>query len=422
MGNRLTNTTVAQDEVFFGSKTLIVALNAIQRLRLLLADQPEPHIALDLRAVALLRVAEAAAPRHVDDQAFAGRDGLEALGLEFLARRQRQPAFAAGSAAVTAARRMLHPLEGGEDAERRAFAMLDFHDLAESAAILAGAAGILAVLLLPDDDGRDGLGDLDRDVAHARRKRSRRQAVEGRARAGAAGMEGRHHEGPTVADRAGHAVAGAELQVPEIAGAFAEPYELDLPRALAIALDRRTELKALTKAQALRKEDVISARSGYKPALQGYFGYDVHNSVLSDDPAVIKNGWIAGAQMSWNLFDGWRTRGRVVEATANYERAGIDLDDAARRIQLDVRTAHSNFIQAREVLESQKKVVEEGEEALRLARARAEAGTGTQLDVLSAQTALTESRTTEVQALHDYEAARARLQRAVGLSVPTEAQ
>ena len=96
----------------------------------------------------------------------------------------------------------------------------------------------------------------------------------------------------------------------------------------------------------------------------------------------------------------------------------MDLDDTTRRIELEVRTAYSNFIEAREVLESQKKVVEEAEEALRLARAREQAGTGTQLDVLSAQTALTDARSTQIQALHDYDAARARLQRAAGMNLP----
>jgi len=96
----------------------------------------------------------------------------------------------------------------------------------------------------------------------------------------------------------------------------------------------------------------------------------------------------------------------------------VDVDDGGRRIALEVRTSYSNFIEAREVLDSQKKVVEVAEEALRLARARSEAGTGTQLDVLSAQTALTDARTTQVQALHDYDAARARLQRAVGENMP----
>jgi outer membrane protein TolC len=201
----------------------------------------------------------------------------------------------------------------------------------------------------------------------------------------------------------------------------AEPYNIELPRAVALALENRTELSALRKAEALRKEDIVNAKADYQPALQGYFGYDVHNSILSQDLAVVKNGWIGGVQMTWNIFEGRRTQGRVTEATANYDRARVDLDDAARRIELEVRTAYSRFVEAREVLDSQKKVQEQAEEALRLARARNEAGTGTQLDVLSAQTALTEARTTQIQALHDYAAARAQLQRALGMNIPTEA-
>ena len=201
----------------------------------------------------------------------------------------------------------------------------------------------------------------------------------------------------------------------------AEPYEIELPRAVALALEHRTELDSLRKAQALRQEDIVNAKAGYQPVLQGYFGYDVHNSLLSQDISVVKNGWMAGVQMSWNIFDGRRTQGRVTEATANYDRARVDVDDTSRRIELEVRTTYSKFVEAREVLDSQKKVQEEAEEALRLARARSEAGTGTQLDVLSAQTALTDARTTQVQALHDYAAARAQLQRALGMNVPTEA-
>jgi len=198
----------------------------------------------------------------------------------------------------------------------------------------------------------------------------------------------------------------------------AEPYKMDLPQAIALAMERRTELESLRKAQALRKEDIINAKAPYKPSVQAFGGYDAHNSMLSQDLSDEKYGWIAGVQFTWSLFDGWRTKGRVVEARALYERAGVELDDAGRRIELEVRTAYSYFIEADEVLKSQEKVLEEAEEALRLARARSEAGTGTQLDVLSAQTALTEARTTQIQALHDYSVARARLERAIGINIP----
>jgi outer membrane protein TolC len=123
-----------------------------------------------------------------------------------------------------------------------------------------------------------------------------------------------------------------------------------------------------------------------------------------------------------NIFDGLQTRGRVKEAQALYERAGVELEELQRRIELDVRSAYSTFIESKEVLASTSKVVEQAEEAVRLARARSDAGTGTQLDVLSAQTALTDARTTQVQALRDYQVARARLERAVGMNVPVPAK
>jgi outer membrane protein len=196
----------------------------------------------------------------------------------------------------------------------------------------------------------------------------------------------------------------------------AEPYDLQLPRAIDLALARRTELMALHKAQALRKEDIINARAGYKPSVQAFAGYDAHSSLFGPSLTDEVHGWITGVQLNWDIFDGLRTRGKVKETTALYERAGVELQDTERHIELEVRTAFSNFIESRELLESQKKVVEQAEEALRLATARSEAGTSTQLDVLSAQTALTEARTTQIQALHDYSVARARLERAVGAS------
>jgi outer membrane protein TolC len=194
----------------------------------------------------------------------------------------------------------------------------------------------------------------------------------------------------------------------------AKPLQMEFPQALAKAFEQRTELEALRKSQEQRHEDIITARAGYKPSLRVYAGYDAHNSLLSQDIGDVRNGWITGVQLNWDIFDGMRTQGRIKQAGALYERAGIDLEDAGRRIELEVRTAFSSFRETDEVMKSQEKVVEQATEALRLANARNRAGTSTQLDVLSAQTALTEARTTQIQALHDYEAARARLERSIG--------
>lgn len=192
------------------------------------------------------------------------------------------------------------------------------------------------------------------------------------------------------------------------------PYSVNLPDALQQALSRRTELVSLRKDVELQDLNIVNAKSGYKPTVSVFAGYNWVNSEFSTDPAMEFNGWNAGAQLSWSLFDGALTYGKVKQAKAQYAKSRTTLEDEQRQIELQVRTAYSDFIQARETLESQQKVQEEAEEALREAKARSEAGTGTQLDVLDAQTSLTQARTTQIQAEHDYVAARARLERAIG--------
>jgi outer membrane protein len=194
-----------------------------------------------------------------------------------------------------------------------------------------------------------------------------------------------------------------------------QPYETKLPEAIAQALERRTELQALERTEGLQRENVINAKAGYKPTIQAFAGYDWVSSQFSGGNSKSEyDGWVIGGRLNWNIFDGMLTYGKVVEAKAGLAHAKADVEDRGRQIELEVRTDYSSFIEARETLDSQQKVQEEADEALRLAKARADAGTGTQLDVLNAETQLTQARTTQVQALHDYDVARARFERAIG--------
>jgi outer membrane protein len=196
----------------------------------------------------------------------------------------------------------------------------------------------------------------------------------------------------------------------------AVPYQVNLPDAIQQALANRSELVALRKTEELQKLNIVNAKSGYKPNFQLFAGYDWYNAQFTAPVEIDHDihGWNAGAQMNWDIFDGMLTRGKVIQAKALYEKSKTAVADESRQIELEVRTAYSDFIEAREVLDSQKTVVAEAEEALREANARATAGTGTQLDVLDAETSLTQARTTQIQALHDYATARAKLERAIG--------
>lgn len=197
------------------------------------------------------------------------------------------------------------------------------------------------------------------------------------------------------------------------------PWTMALPDAIQEALERRTELQALRQEITLQQVNVVNARAGYKPTISAFAGYSWMNNGFSTDLTDELDGWSVGGQLTWSLFDGALTIGKVKQAKSQFEKSKTELQDRSRQVELNVRTSYSDFIEAREVLDSQVKVQEQAEESLREANARFDAGTGTQLDVLDAETSLTQARTTLVTAQHDYASARARLERAIGAGIPS---
>ena len=102
------------------------------------------------------------------------------------------------------------------------------------------------------------------------------------------------------------------------------------------------------------------------------------------------------------IWDSGAIAGQVIQQRALLSEAKITYDDDVRQVELEVQTAYSNLQQNRELIASQEKNVEQAEEALRLAKARLDAGAGVQLDVLNAQVQLLTAQSTRLQALFGY--------------------
>ena len=122
------------------------------------------------------------------------------------------------------------------------------------------------------------------------------------------------------------------------------------------------------------------------------------------------NGWFFGVSGQWNVFDGGTTYGKVKAARAQLEESKVTFDDAVRQVELDVSTAVDNLRQGQETIVAAKKGVDVSLESLRLANERLAAGTGTQLDVLNAQTQLTTARSNYFTAEFQYISAVAQYQ------------
>jgi outer membrane protein TolC len=190
------------------------------------------------------------------------------------------------------------------------------------------------------------------------------------------------------------------------------PMKYDLASALIAARANRPFLKAQRSAILASVENITVQAAGFQPTVTANVGLEQESNPTTNNLTRTLQGWFLGLQGSWNVFDGFLTYGKVKQARAQLEQAKVTYDDSVRQVELEVATAVSNLRQATQTVDSAQTGVNVNLEALRLADERLAAGTGTQLDVLTAQQALTTARSNLVQAEFSYVSAVASYQQA----------
>jgi outer membrane protein TolC len=180
------------------------------------------------------------------------------------------------------------------------------------------------------------------------------------------------------------------------------PIQYDLGSALIAARANRPFLKAQQSAILASVENVTVQAAGFKPKITANAGWEQINNPTTSDMSNTLQGWFLNLQGSWSIFDGFLTYGKLKEARAQLEQAKLTYDDSVRQVELEVATACDNLNQAALTVDSAQTGVAVNLEALRLADERLAAGTGTQLDVLNAQTQLTTARSNLVSAEFSY--------------------
>jgi outer membrane protein TolC len=192
------------------------------------------------------------------------------------------------------------------------------------------------------------------------------------------------------------------------------PRNINLADAIELGKQRRPFLKQ-ARANVLNQiEQVHVALGGFLPTISTNGGGVWLSSPINSSFHDISKGWIAQVVGSWPIWDSGEVYGRVKEQRALLSETKITYDDDVRQVELEVQQAYSNLLQNRELIQSQEKNVEQALEAVRLAKARLDAGAGTQLDVLNAQVQLATAESTRLQALFGYNSSLAEFDRVTG--------
>ena len=189
-------------------------------------------------------------------------------------------------------------------------------------------------------------------------------------------------------------------------------YTLD---SLLDAARTRPELAAANDAVIIADHAVRGARAAYLPSV------DIQVQEASSKPNFVN---VPQPQLSetlavtWQLFSGGLTRGKVLQALAQVDKAKINLKAINNNVDLEVREAYFNYTAAQAQVGAALEATESARESLRVNQIRYRSGVGTSLELSDALLSNTQAQNQYISALADLRVSLVTVQRSAGL-LPT---
>jgi outer membrane protein len=154
-----------------------------------------------------------------------------------------------------------------------------------------------------------------------------------------------------------------------------------------------------------REQEISLAQTDYYPSVF------VRGSYNWEDSQVLpgNKNWNIGVGVSLTLFQGGATQASVDQARSRTEAARATGEALRQRLQVALRTTLTTLEDTRSRVRSATEIVHLAEETERVASLKYRSGKGTNLDVLDAETVLTNARINYIQVLTDYAVATAEL-------------
>lgn len=193
-----------------------------------------------------------------------------------------------------------------------------------------------------------------------------------------------------------------------------EGYNNKLETCVATALNDRPEIKQSEIALESAKQDIKIAKSGHKPTVSLSASTNWNDDKFPGDK---NHNWTVGAVAKLNLFDTGLTRSQVKQAEWTLNEYMEKYTQTKDDVSLEVRQFYLSMREAEKRIETSYVALERAQEDYKIAQVRYSAGVGTNLDVMDAQVALTTAQNNYSQALYDYNANKAKLEKAMGTEV-----
>lgn len=163
--------------------------------------------------------------------------------------------------------------------------------------------------------------------------------------------------------------------------------------------ENRKDIQAMNLSTTAYQKMMLSSKMNFLPRLNAFGSYELYDDSLFGTAA---KGYTVGAQLSWNVFDGFKSIGKLEKAKADFQKAEIENQQYKAKSQLELNKTNRQIKDAENKVNLAQLDLEQSQEAYRIRSNRFTQGLEKTTDLLQTETQMFKKELDFLQAVFEY--------------------
>ena len=164
-------------------------------------------------------------------------------------------------------------------------------------------------------------------------------------------------------------------------------------------ISNRKDILAMDKSVEAYGKMTQMNKMSFLPRLNAFGSYELYDTQIFQTGA---KGYTIGAQLSWSVFDGYKTIGKYQKAKADYDKAQTESQQYKAQSQLELNKTNRQLLDAENKVNLSKLALEQSQEAYRIRENRFKEGLEKTTDLLNSETLQFQKELEYLQAVYEY--------------------
>lgn len=164
-------------------------------------------------------------------------------------------------------------------------------------------------------------------------------------------------------------------------------------------ISNRKDILAMDKSVEAYGKMTQMNKMSFLPRLNAFGSYELYDTQIFQTGA---KGYTIGAQLSWSVFDGYKTIGKYQKAKADYDKAQTESQQYKAQSQLELNKTNRQLLDAENKVNLSKLALKQSQEAYRIRENRFKEGLEKTTDLLNSETLQFQKELEYLQAVFEY--------------------